>query len=308
MWRCQHDAPLITFPPAQLSTYLSTCTLLPAIIQGVRLALGPLRHSKTRNGPLFLGPFFRSELAPLGTSWGSKFRCRSQIPSPFLGLGTHLGVKKRQSVSSRKIMEITQWVDQKCMSFDSIVIEECASSLWEKCTSQQCIFLFFELSSPLIFEHCVFYYLRHGRQKKNNEPRGPFSRFFGTLWPILRLRGPEIFGTGMCGRTAGFYHVLSVSVVPSVSVESAMERQMTCLVKCFLRCVFERYDAVCQVCANRRNRLWRPRKLFLACGPKHCRFSRTSHGCLPTSCDTRGSKLPAFLRDWQELDAERAVL
>ena len=31
---------------------------------------------------------------------------------------------------------------------------------------------------------------------------------------------PEIFGTGMCDRTAGFYHVLSVFVVPSVSVES----------------------------------------------------------------------------------------
>ena len=31
--------------------------------------------------------------------------------------------------------------------------------------------------------------------------------------------------------------MLSVFVVPSVSVESAMECQMTCLMKCFLRCV-----------------------------------------------------------------------
>ena len=42
--------------------------------------------------------------------------------------------------------------------------------------------------------------------------------------------------------------MLSVFVVPSVSVESAtesaMESQMTCLMKCFLRCVFQRYDAV----------------------------------------------------------------
>ena len=45
-----------------------------------------------------------------------------------------------------------------------------------------------------------------------------------------------------------------------------------------------------------------------ACGPKHCRFSRTPHGCLPTSCDTLGSKVPATLRDWQEQDTERAVL
>ena len=44
------------------------------------------------------------------------------------------------------------------------------------------------------------------------------------------MRGREIFGTGMCDRT-GFYHVLSVFVVLSVSVESAMESNdvlMTC--------------------------------------------------------------------------------
>ena len=37
----------------------------------------------------------------------------------------------------------------------------------------------------------------------------------------------------MWDKIARFYHVLSVSVVPSVSVESAMECQMTCLMKCF---------------------------------------------------------------------------
>ena len=30
-------------------------------------------------------------------------------------------------------------------------------------------------------------------------------------------------------------------------------------------------------------------------------------GCLSTFCDTHGSKVPAILRDWQALDAERAV-
>ena len=30
-------------------------------------------------------------------------------------------------------------------------------------------------------------------------------------------------------------------------------------------------------------------------------------GHLSTSYDTRGSKVPAILRDWQELDAEQAV-
>ena len=31
----------------------------------------------------------------------------------------------------------------------------------------------------------------------------------------------------------------------------------------FLRCVFERYDAVCHVCSTRKNRLWRQREPFL---------------------------------------------
>ena len=102
-------------------------------------------------------------------------------------------------------------------------------------------------------------------------------------------------------KIARFYHVLSVSVVPSVSVESAMESNEV-LNDVFLRCVLSGRMTVCHICATRRNRLWRPRKP-LACGPKHCRFSRTSHGCLPTFCDTRESKVPAILRailrDWQ---------
>ena len=115
----------------------------------------------------------------------------------------------------------------------------------------------------------------------------------------------EIFRAGMCDRTAGFYHVLSVFVVPSVSVESAMEWLMTCLLKCFLHCVFERYDAVCHVCATRRNRLWGHASLEPA-DPSIADFLE-HHGCLPMSCDTRGSKVPAILRDWQELDAEPVV-
>ena len=46
-------------------------------------------------------------------------------------------------------------------------------------------------------------------------------------------------------KTAWFYHVLSASVVPSVSVESALEPNDV-LMTCFLRCVFERYDVKSQ--------------------------------------------------------------
>ena len=70
------------------------------------------------------------------------------------------------------------------------------------------------------------------------------DRNLGFREPVanFEVEGTEIFGTGTCDRTAGFYHVLSVFVVLSVSVKSAMECQMTCLMKCFLRCVSERYD------------------------------------------------------------------
>ena len=49
-----------------------------------------------------------------------------------------------------------------------------------------------------------------------------FQGFWGLL-AILKFRGPKFFWFGMCHKTAGFHNVLSVSVVPSVSVESAME-------------------------------------------------------------------------------------
>ena len=60
--------------------------------------------------------------------------------------------------------------------------------------------------------------------------QGAVFKVFGPPWPIF-LVGPDIIGLGMSGRTAGLYHVLSVFVVPSVSMESAMESNdvlMTC--------------------------------------------------------------------------------
>ena len=72
---------------------------------------------------------------------------------------------------------------------------------------------------------------RHGRQKIMS--RGARFQGFWDFSAHFEVEGVEIFGAGMCDRTAGFYHVLSVFVVLSVSVESAMECQMTCLMKCF---------------------------------------------------------------------------
>ena len=102
-------------------------------------------------------------------------------------------------------------------------------------THRKCAY-FFEISSSLIFALCFLPSAARSSKKKTMSRGARFQGF---------LRRVEIFGAGMCDRTAGFYHVLSVFVVLSVSVESAMECQMTRLMKCFLRWVFERCGLPC---------------------------------------------------------------
>ena len=73
------------------------------------------------------------------------------------------------------------------------------------------------------------------------------ARFQG-LWDFLAdFEAEECrnFWFGMRHKVAGFYHMLSVSVVPSVSVEIALESNDV-LNDIFLRCVFERYDVKSQ--------------------------------------------------------------
>ena len=136
--------------------------------------------------------------------------------------------KKSHSGSTKNACRLTHRQLKKCASYPKKMTHR------KKC-------VFFRNFEPPHF--CTVFSTICGTVvEKSDEARELVFRVFGTSFPILRLRGAEIFGTAMCDRTAGFYHVLSVFVVLSVSVESAMECQMTCLVKCFLRCVFERYD------------------------------------------------------------------
>ena len=69
-------------------------------VQGVRLALGTLRHPEPGMG-LFFVPFFRSEWVPL------------------VGPGDRFFFFFNQRVSSQKVQEITERIGQKCMSFDT---------------------------------------------------------------------------------------------------------------------------------------------------------------------------------------------
>ena len=77
-----------------------------------------------------------------------------------------------------------------------------------------------------------------GRSKKKTEPRGPF-RIFGKL----RWARGHIWGPG--GAQFGKAGVVCVCGVDGVSNDVFM----TCF---FLRCVFERYDVVCHLCATRK--------------------------------------------------------
>ena len=161
--------------------------------------------------------------------------------------------------------------------------------------------MFSKFRAPSLL-HCVFYHLRHGLHK-NNEPRDSFPRF-------LRLLGP-LWGWGR-----------SKFLVRDASQTSMVLPRIVCLCGAVRVCgechgvkwrVEWRVFALCLgtvrceisgslwFCATRRNRVSRPRKP-LACGPKHCRFSRTSHGCLPTFCKTRESKVPPWCeKAWKHL-------
>ena len=100
----------------------------------------------------FLGPFFGRN----GPVWEV---CRSQISSPFLGLGPpFVGVKQRRSVSLQIIKEITQWIDRKFMSFDTLSMK---NVFLTKMAHRKNVFFFRNFELP--FLHCVLYYLRHSR-------------------------------------------------------------------------------------------------------------------------------------------------
>ena len=69
------------------------------------------------------------------------------------------------------------------------------------------------------FVHCVFYNLRHGQKKWAKEVN--IRIFLGPPGPRWDSGGLK-FRFGICDKTAGGFLVLSVFVVPSVSVESVL--------------------------------------------------------------------------------------
>ena len=160
--------------------------------------------------------------------FGRNFDAGAKFRALFLVWAHHLRCKKTSKCEFTKNQRDHQVDRQKIHVVWHIVIEECASYLRKMASKKLCIFRNFE---PPPF--CTVCSTSAARSSKKITSQRASFQFFGTPWPILMLTIPEIFGTGMFDRPAGFHHVLSVFVVLSVSVESARECQMTCPMRCF---------------------------------------------------------------------------
>ena len=122
--------------------------------------------------------------------------------------------------------------------------------------------------------HCVFYHLRHGRQKKKNDPRVS-NQSFGNLLAHFEVQRARIFFCGIRRKTAGFYHVLSVCEEPSVSVESAMESNdvlMTCFCTVSLSGTMRSLEIAVQDC-----RFWAATQAFSLRNPSIMSRHRQAH-------------------------------
>ena len=138
-------------------------------VQGVRLALGTPASPKTRNGPLFCA-LFSVGMGPFGRSWRSGFFLKSKC---------EFTKSQRNHPADRPKMH-------------HIVIEECASYQRKMTYRRNAYYSKFRVFSSIC-----------GTVVKKKR-KGARFRGFWDLLDHLRLRSPEIFGTGMCDRTAGF--------------------------------------------------------------------------------------------------------
>ena len=142
---------------------------------------------------------------------------------------------------------------------------------WGKVHFATCVFS--EFLASLIFPVCFFFFFNIcGTVVEENEKHREIEiRFLGTLWPISRLREVEISVRDTCHKTAGFHHVLLVSVVSWVSMESVIESVMLWYFWA-LHCIFDQKGLdICCLSPNfraprlpfyttiyRKNEIWMP--------------------------------------------------
>ena len=190
-----------------------------------RLAnLGPFSSLKTRNGPP-LGPPLRSEWALLGGPRDQNFDAGPSRDLNFDLLSwfwaSPLGGQKTSKCEHSK-NQINHVGDRpKKHVVWSILFQEFASHRRKSAHHKMHIFRNF---GSLNF--CtVFFHLRHGRRRERENTGGSKSGVWDPL-AHFEVEGGRNFGSGYVSQNSRFCHVLSFSVVPSVSVESVMESVM----------------------------------------------------------------------------------
>ena len=147
--------------------------------QGVRLALSPLRHPTPGMGP-FVGPFFRSEWAPLGGLGDRNFDAGAECRDLFLVWPPILGGKKTSKCECSKCQRSHPVDRPKCMSFDTSSLKNVLLTHGNVHIAKMRIFRNFE--HP---HFCtVFSTICCTVVKKNSEPRARFQGFWKPLDPF----------------------------------------------------------------------------------------------------------------------------
>ena len=185
---------------------------------------GSFSSLKTRNGPRF-GPRYSVGMGSLwevrgiahfdtGPSGDLNFDPFSWFEPPFLGgQQTSKCEHSRQPYKSRSAS-----LPKSACCLIHLVSRICFS-LREKCTSQK--YIYFSKFWVLSILHC-FLPSAARSLKRTKKHTGIEIRFWGPLCPF-EVEGGRNLGSGYVLQNSRFCHVLSVSVVPSVSVESVVE-------------------------------------------------------------------------------------
>ena len=146
------------------------CSQLSALQRntGCAASIGSPASPKTPNGPPFWAPFSLG-MGTFQRSWGSNFRCIKNVK-------VWVYKKHRNHTVDRPKMHVVWY----------ILFQEFASHQRKSADRQNSYFLKFRAPS---FLYCVFYHLRHGRQKKKRQGAS-FQGFWDFLTSIdntLRL-------------------------------------------------------------------------------------------------------------------------
>ena len=188
---------------SQFGTFSQTYFNRTFGIQGGRLALGPFRLSKLGMTAL-LAPFLVG-MCPSGRSESAKFRCGIHISlfgPPFWRLKTtkceHSNKTNKPRSGSTKNACCLRHHIAKCSFF----------------------FFFRNFELP---HFCTVFSTICGTVKKKILSQGARFQSFWDFLAHFEVQGARHFWFGMRHKIAGFYHELSVSVVPLVSVKSVME-------------------------------------------------------------------------------------